>query len=39
MLRNYDLLVIEEHVKNSSPSLKVYLQKTSVKKEVEQVEE
>jgi 3-isopropylmalate dehydratase small subunit len=39
MLRNYDLLVIVEHVKNNSPSLRVYLQKTSIKKEVEQVEE
>ncbi len=39
MLRNYDLLVIVEHVKNSGPSLRVYLQKTNIQKKVEQVEE
>ncbi len=31
--------MIINHVKNSSPSLRVYLQKTSIKEEVEQVEE
>jgi hypothetical protein len=33
------MLVTIKHVKNDSPSLRVYLQKTSVKKKVEQVEE
>ncbi len=39
MARNFDLLVTIEHVDNNSPSLKVYLQKTSLTKKVEQVEE
>jgi hypothetical protein len=30
--------VIVEHVENNSPSLRVYLQKTILKKKVEQVE-
>jgi hypothetical protein len=39
MLRNFNLLVLVKHVKNSSPSLRVYLQKTSIKEKVKQVEE
>ncbi len=39
VLKNYDLLVIIEHVKNDGPSLRVYLQKTSFKDKVKQVEE
>ncbi len=36
MLKYDDLLVIVEHVKNDSPSLRVYLQKTSLIQKVEQ---
>jgi hypothetical protein len=39
VLRNSNLPMIVEHVENSSPSLKAYLQKTSLKEKVEQVEE
>ncbi len=39
VLRDSDLLVIVEHVESSSPSLRVYLQKTNLKKKVEQVKE
>ncbi len=39
MLRNFDLLAIVKHVKNNSPSLRVYLQKISLKGKVKQVEE
>jgi hypothetical protein len=34
-----DLLVTIEHVESSSPSLRVYLQRTNLEKKVEQVEE
>jgi hypothetical protein len=39
VLKNLDLLVILECVDNNSPSLKVYLQKTRLKENVEHVEE
>jgi len=39
MLKNYDLLMTVKHVKNDSISSKVYLQKTRLKKKVEQIEE
>jgi hypothetical protein len=39
MLRNSDLLLIVEHVDNNSPSLRVYLQKTSFKNKVKEVNE
>jgi hypothetical protein len=39
MLRNSNPPVIVKHVENNNPSLRVYLQKTSLKEEVEQVEE
>jgi hypothetical protein len=39
MVRNFDLLMIVEHVDNNSPSLRVYLQKIGLKEKVEQVEE
>ncbi len=38
-LRNFDLLVIVKHVKDNSPSLRVYLQKIGLKEKVKQVEE
>jgi hypothetical protein len=39
VLNDSDVLVTIEHVKSSSPSLRVYLQETSFKKKVKQVEE
>ncbi len=39
MVRNFDLIMIVEHVDNNSPSLRVYLQKIGLKEKVEQVEE
>jgi hypothetical protein len=39
VVRNFDLLVTIEHVDKNNQSLKVYLQKTSLKKKVEEVDE
>ncbi len=39
VLMDSDLLVTIEHVESSSPSLRVYLQRTNLEKKVEQVEE
>jgi hypothetical protein len=39
MLKISDLLVAVEHVEIDNPSLRIYLQKTSLKKKIEQVEE
>jgi hypothetical protein len=38
MVRNFDLPLTIKHIDNNSPSLKVYLQKTILKNNVEQVE-
>ncbi len=38
VLKSFDLLMTLKHVENRIPSLRIYLQKRSVKKKVEQIE-